>query len=355
MKPRLLWKLLLNNSIPIIGIIMVVMWLALDQLAADYFMVLMKKYHIEPTGIHHMFVTAVHRYLVWATLAALALALLLSYLLTRRILRPLFQMTEITREIASGTYSVRVEIPSRDEIGQLADSFNQMADSLERLDRLRKTMVADVAHELRTPLTNLRGYMEALSDGVIPPSRETFTMLQDEILRLVSLVEDLQQLAKADAAKAFINRQPLSLHELIEQMLQLYRVNFTEKQIRVETRFVPSTATVPADRDKLLQVVRNLTENAWKFTPQRGKVTVATETVANGFKVTFTNTGDGISAEDLPYIFERFYRAERSRSRETGGAGIGLSIVKELIEAHGGKVGAESSAGLTSVWFVLPL
>jgi len=354
MKPRLLWKLLLNNSIPIIGIIIVVMWLTMDQLAADYFMVLMKKYHIEPTEIHHMFVTSVHRYLAWATLAALALALLLSYLLTRRILRPLFQMTDNTREIASGNYAVRVGISSRDEIGQLADSFNQMADSLERLDRLRKTMVADVAHELRTPLTNLRGYMEALSDGVIPPSHDTFRLLQDEILRLVSLVEDLQQLAKADAAKAFMNRQPLSLHLLIEQMLRLYSANFIEKQIHLETRFDPSAGNVLADRDKLLQVVRNLTENAWKFTPRQGKVTVSTEKVLEGFKVIFTNTGDGISAEDLPYIFERFYRAERSRSRESGGAGIGLSIVKELIEAHGGRVGAESSGGLTSVWFILP-
>jgi two-component system sensor histidine kinase BaeS len=354
MKPRLLWKLLLLNSVPVIGIIILVVWLAVDHLAANYFMILMQRYHIEPTNTHHMFIAAVHRYLAWAALAALFLALLLSYLLTRRILRPLYLMTSATAKIASGTYSERLEITSRDEIGHLAGSFNRMADSLEKLDNLRKTMVADAAHELRTPLTNLRGYMEALSDGVIPPSTDTFRMLQDEIMRLVGLVEELQQLAKADTARAFLNRQELSLHGLIEQILRLYGPNFLDKQIRVETRFSPSADTVRADRDRLLQVLRNLLENAWKFTPKQGTVIVSTERTTEGIKVLFKNSGEGIPAEDLPHIFERFYRAERSRSRETGGAGIGLSIVRELVEAHGGSVGSESSGGVTSIWFVLP-
>jgi len=354
MKNRLIWKLLFINIVPVIGIIILVVWLAIDQLAAKYFMALMNKYDVSPTDIHQMFLTAIHTYLIWATGAALFLAFILSYLLTRRVLRPLSQMTAVTREVAAGNYSSRVDVVTQDEVGDLGLAFNRMADSLEQVEGLRKTMVADVAHELRTPLTNLRGYLEALNDGVLPPSQGTFQMLQEEILRLVHLVEDLQQLAKADAARAYLNRQRFSLFEALNQMLELYRSNFEEKGISVATSFTENTEQITADRDKLLQAVRNLIENAWKYTHEGGKVTVATERVPEGIKVLFSNTGASISEENLPYIFERFFKADRSRSREAGGAGIGLSIVKELIEAHEGHVGAESSDKETRVWFIIP-
>ncbi|MDH3330402.1 MAG: HAMP domain-containing protein, partial [Desulfobulbaceae bacterium] len=177
MKNRLIWKLLFINIVPVIGIIILVIWLAIDQLAAKYFMALMNKYDVSPTDIHQMFLTAIHTYLLWATGAALCLAFLLSYLLTRRVLRPLSQMTTVTREVSAGNYSARVDVVTQDEVGDLGIAFNRMADSLEQVERLRKTMVADVAHELRTPLTNLRGYLEALNDGVLPPSQGTFQML----------------------------------------------------------------------------------------------------------------------------------------------------------------------------------
>lgn len=353
MKQRLLWKLLLIN-VPVIAVIILVIWLAIDQLAATYFMVLMEKYMVAPTETHQAFLAAVHRYLIWASLAALALAFVLSYLLTRRVLRPLSEMTGITRELASGRFSTRVEVLSQDEVGQLGLAFNRMADSLAQVEQLRKTMVADLAHELRTPLTNLRGYLEALSDEVLPPSRETFGVLQQEILRLVHLVEDLQQLARADAAKALLQRQPLSLAEEIDQLLRLFRPNFEAKGIAVISHFAPGSEVVNADRDKLLQALRNLVENAWKYTPANGQVEVASKPVAGGVRVLFSNSGEGIAAQDLPFIFERFFRADRSRSRDAGGAGIGLAIVKELIEAHGGRVGAESSPGETRIWFTLP-
>jgi len=353
-KNRLIWKLLFINIVPVIGIIILVIWLAIDQLAAKYFMALMNKYDVSPTDIHQMFLTAIHTYLLWATGAALCLAFLLSYLLTRRVLRPLSQMTTVTREVSAGNYSARVDVVTQDEVGDLGIAFNRMADSLEQVERLRKTMVADVAHELRTPLTNLRGYLEALNDGVLPPSQGTFQMLQEEILRLVHLVEDLQQLAKADVARAYLNRQEFSLFEALNQMLELYRPNFEEKGISVTTGFTENTEQVTADRGKLLQAVRNLIENAWKYTLPGGKVVVSTERVQEGIKVLFVNSGTGISEDNLPYIFERFFKADRSRSREAGGAGIGLSIVKELVEAHGGLVGAESSDRETRVWFIIP-
>lgn len=355
MKHRLIWKLLLINILPVIAIVVLVIWLAIDQLAADYFMVLMDKYDVSPTETHAMFLAAIHRYLLWASLAGFGLALLLSYLLIRRVLRPLSQMTTITRDYAAGQFGERVKISSADEVGQLGVAFNRMADSLERLEMLRKTMVADVAHELRTPLTNLRGYHEALIDGVIPPSEETSQMLQTEILRLVHLVEDLGQLARADAAQAFLDRREMSLHQAIRQMLDLNRPVFEEKQIAIELQFSPDSEFVTADQDKLLQAIRNLVENCWKYTAASGRMMIRTDRVDDSVKVSFINSGPGIASEDLPYVFERFYRADRSRSRDAGGAGIGLSIVKQLIEAHGGKVGVESSASETLFWFSLPL
>jgi two-component system sensor histidine kinase BaeS len=354
MKGRLLWKLLFINIVPVIGVIILLVWFAIDQLAARYFMALMQRYDVSPTDIHQMFLTAVHRYLLWASLAALAVAFILSFLLTRRVLRPLSQMSRITQKMAAGDFTSRVETGSRDEVGQLGLAFNRMADSLEQLEQLRKNMVADIAHELRTPLTNLRGYVEALNDAVLPPSSETFQMLEQEILRLVHLVQNLQQLAKADAARAYLNREELLLSEIIDQIIAIHLPILQPKKITVVTRYDPRAEKIVADRDKLLQAMGNLMENGCKYTPAGGRITVSTERLAEGVKVLFTNTGISISAADLPYIFERFFRADRSRSRDAGGAGIGLAIVKELIAAHGGRIGAESSDNETTIWFVLP-
>jgi two-component system sensor histidine kinase BaeS len=354
-RKHLLWKLLIGSIVPVIAVIVLLVWFAIDQLAADYFSVLMKQYHIDPVDSHRMFLTAIHRYLVWASLAALALAFVLNYLLTRRMLRPLLRMTAITRQVARGNYAERVDVVSADEVGQLARAFNQMADSLEKVERLRKNMVADVAHELRTPLTNLRGCLEAMGDGVIPASRETFTILENESMRLVRLVEDLQQLARADAARAFLDRKEISLHQQLHQIAELYRLQFQEKEITVQWQLEPGTDMVTADRDKILQAIRNLVDNAWKYTPTRGTVIISAARTADGIKTVFANTCEGIDEQSLPFIFERFFRAERSRSRDVGGAGIGLAIVKELIEAHGGQVGAESDTAWTRVWFTLPV
>jgi len=349
MKLRLLPKLLLIN-LPVIGIIILTIWLAIDHLAANYFMVLMDEYMVAPTETHQAFLDAIHRYLVWASLAGLGLALLFSYLLTRRVLRPLARMTEISDEVASGEFAGRVDISSEDEVGQLGEAFNRMADSLTQIEQLRRNMVSDIAHELRTPLTNLRGYLEALSDEVVPPSKPTFEMLQQEILRLVNLVEDLQQLSRAEAAHAYLNRQNLNLPETIEQMLALYRPNFEASQQQVELDFASGAATVQADRDKLLQAIRNLVDNAAKYAPEKSIIRIRGERTGSNIKVVFANGGEQIPADALPQLFQRFYRADPSRSREGGGAGIGLAIVKELIEAHGGEVGAESDPVETRIW-----
>ncbi|MCG6862292.1 MAG: HAMP domain-containing protein [Chromatiaceae bacterium] len=353
MRNRLLWKLL-GINIPVIAGVILVVWLAIDYLAAGYFTVLMNEYHISPDEANGIFLDAIHRYLLWASLCALGLAGALSFLLTRKVLRPLFQMMEVTGRLAAGDYGARVHVTSNDEIGQLGFAFNHMADSLRRIEQLRKTMVADAAHELRTPLTNIRGYLEALHDGVIPPSKATFSMLQLEILRLTKLSEDLLLLARADTAKRDIRRQSLSLRRLVEKVLDLNRPRFETKKLAIEVRISKDADRVVADRDKLLQVVTNLADNGWQYTPEGGHLVISTERTEAGIRTTFANTGEAIAEEDIPFIFERFFRADKSRSREHGGAGIGLSIVKELVEAHGGQVGAASAAGENRIWFILP-
>ena len=355
MRQRLLWKLLVGHIVPVFAVIALLVWRAIDRRAAGYYRLFVERQDVAPAEAHRIFLNAIHSDLIWGTVATLALTLLLTYLLTSWVLRPLFQITAITRKVADGDYTERVKVVSRYEVGQLADAFNHMAENLEMIERLRKNMVADIAHELRTPLTNLRGYLEGLSDSVIPPSPDTFRMLEQEVLRLVHLVEDLQQLARADAAKAFLDRRELSLHELLGQIMNLYRPNFQEKEIEVQWHLEPGSDIVTADRDKLLQAIRNLADNAWKYTPRRGMVTISALRSGDGIKTVFTNTGAVIAEKDIPYLFERFFRADRSRSRDAGGAGIGLAIVKELIEAHGGTVGADSDESGTRVWFILPI
>jgi two-component system sensor histidine kinase BaeS len=355
MRQRLLWKLLVGHIVPIFALFALLIWRAIDRRAADYFKELEIHFHVSPVDLHRHFLETVHHNLFWGVLIALAVTLLFTYLLTSWVLRPLLQITAITKKVADGNYSERVKALSRYEGGQLADAFNHMADNLEKVERLRKNMVADISHELRTPLTNLRGYLEGLSDSVISPTPETFRMLEQEVLRLVSLVEDLQQLAKADAAEAFLDVQKVSLHELLAQLMDLYRPNFQDKKIDVQWQLEPGSDAVAADRDKLLQAIRNLADNAWKYTPPRGVVTISTQRTADGIKTVFANSGAIIATDDIPYLFERFFRADRSRSRDAGGAGIGLAIVKELIEAHGGTVGADSDESGARVWFTLPV
>ena len=353
MKKRIIWKLL-GINILIIGFAIIIVWLAIDYLAADYLAKLMEKYQVSPIDTSKMFTDAVHRYLIWATLASIALAALLSFVLVKRVLGPLQQMIETTRKIAAGDYSARVPIKSLDEVGQLAQAFNRMADSLQQIEQLRKSMTIDVAHELRTPLTNIQGYLEALIDDVVSASRETYELLLEETLRLVSLVEDILQLAKADAARVDLQKEKILLKALIDQVFDSFGSGFDQKGIGIEMQIGQSADAVRADPTKLTQVVRNLIQNAWEYTPTGGNLRISTQLRSAEIRVVFSNSGGEIAQKDLPFIFERFFRGEKSRSRKHGGAGIGLAIVKELIEAHGGQVGAEISEGQTHIWFTLP-
>jgi two-component system sensor histidine kinase BaeS len=274
----------------------------------------------------------------------------------RRVLAPLTQMNEISREIAAGNFALRVPASTQDEVGQLARAFNQMSESLEKIENLRRNLMIDVAHELRTPLTNIRGYLEALNDGVLPPSADTLSLLQDETQRIVQLVEDVLQLAKADAARDNLKLESADLSLLVNGALDVFARNFADKAIQVKFSAPDDSIQLLADQNRLTRVFRNLTDNAAKYTPREGNVRVRVESDTQIARVCYINSIDTLLPDDLPHIFERFYRGEKSRSRQHGGAGIGLAIVKELVEAHKGKVSAQRMDGdLLQVLIELPL
>lgn len=353
MRQYLILKLL-GIHLVVIAFVMVVVWLSIDTLAAGYFVTLMEKYNISPEPAHAMFVSAVHRYLIWASLAAVILAVVLSFVMMRRVLAPLIRMTVISREIAAGNFTVKVPVVTRDEVGQLAGAFNRMAESLEKIENLRRTLMIDVAHELRTPLTNIRGYLEALAEGVLPPSKDTFSLLRRESLRLGQLVEDVLQLARADAAHGRLEREPADLKELVAESMAPFSNAFKKKSIVLHVLAPDDPVMVKVDRVRLSRVLRNLTDNAARYVPQNGDLEIGIEKDADTVRVVFSNDCGNLSAGDLPNLFERFYRGEKSRSRQHGGAGIGLAIVKELVEAHGGTVGAELIENRIRIWFTLP-
>jgi signal transduction histidine kinase len=353
-KRYLILKLLAIHLV-VICFVMVIVWFSIDMLAAGYFVTLMEKYNVSPGPAHEMFVSAVHRYLLWAFLGAVTLAVVLSFLMMRRVLAPLSRMSVITREIAAGNFSARVPTGTQDEVGQLARAFNHMAAGLEEIETLRRTLMIDVAHELRTPLTNIRGYLEALSDRVLPFSTETFTLLQSETLRLAELVEDVLQLARADAAHGQLDRQPVDLVDEVKTTLDYFARAFDKKSVTVNFHSAYETLIIPADRRRMARVLRNLTDNAARYAPAGSAVDIRLDADSRDARIDYINSSDHIVAADLPLLFERFYRGEKSRSRQHGGAGIGLAIVKELVEAHDGQVAAVLLDGRVRIRLTLPI
>jgi signal transduction histidine kinase len=301
-----------------------------------------------------MFVDSVHRYLIWGSLLAISVSSVFNFFIMRRMLAPLTRMTRITRKVAAGDFSDQIPVTTVDEIGQLARSFNRMMEGLAHLQKLRQTMIVDAAHELKTPLTNLQGYLEAIVDRVVPPSPETFRLLQEESKRLGDLVSDMLKLARAGGSDLNLDIIKIHLSEAVTHLLEMFRLKLTEKNIRVDTGGLDPGCRIYADPHKLAQVLHNLFQNAIQYTNTGGGLRIFSEQLGDSTRVTFANTSDRLGAEDLPYIFERFYRGEKSRSREFGGAGIGLAIVKDIIEAHKGSVGARIDGTEVHVWFTLP-
>jgi two-component system sensor histidine kinase BaeS len=284
-------------------------------------------------------------------LGVLLIAALVMVFTGRRLVRPILALTGAAQRMTNGDHAARVPVTGRDEVARLGHAFNAMAESIQHHDHQRKAMVSDVAHELRTPLANIKGYLVASEDGVVPLDRELVTSLLEEAGLLERLIADLQDLALADAGKLKIHPELRDLSELAQQVVSAHRPAAEGAGVTL-TAEVNGPAPAVVDNARIRQALGNLVSNAIRFTPTDGKVMVGVRRVGNGYNLTVTDNGAGISAEHLPYLFDRFYRAEHSRSRATGGSGLGLAITKHLVEAHRGTIAATSRLGHGSTFTI---
>jgi signal transduction histidine kinase len=289
-----------------------------------------------------------------AVVIAVAISVALAVVLAAWLSRPLRQMARAAERIAGGDYTTRVPGGGPNELASLADSFNSMAQSLADQEKDRTDFIANAAHELRTPLTNLQGYLEALRDGVVAPTQEQFRSLHEEAQRLVRLSRSLEALAVNRRSEGVVRRENVDVAKAIRSAYEVARPGFEAKAIGVDMS-LPDGLYARAEPDDLAQVLANLLQNASRYTPQGGSAAIHASGRRSRVLVTVSNTGDGIPDADLPHVFERFYRVEKSRDAARGGAGIGLAIVKQLVEASGGRVGADSDGRLTRFWFSLPV
>ncbi|MDA0735452.1 MAG: ATP-binding protein [Chloroflexi bacterium] len=282
--------------------------------------------------------------LILSGLLAVGVAMILTFFVSHRILSRVESLSRVSRMAAHRDFSGRAEVTSRDEVGELARTFNSMLEELSRTEELRRNLVADVVHELRTPVTNIRGYVEGIADGVIQPDNATLDSIHSETLLLARLIEDLQDLALAESGQMQLRFQPCNLDSLVRSASNSMQPSTNAKQVGLIV-MDSSDIVIDADPQRINQVLRNLLANALMHTPTEGQIQIKTNLQNGNVLVSVKDTGPGIPPEELGHIFDRFYRVDKSRSRSTGGVGLGLTITKHLVEAHDGTIEAFSPEG----------
>ena len=291
------------------------------------------------------FLTSVNHSLWLAVLFAGLTALLLALLFANTLLKPLHTLKAAAEQMEQGDLSQRVSITDKGEIGALAHAFNTMAESLSRSEQARRNLVSDVAHELRNPLMNIRGYLELLAEGVLEPTPQTLASLYEETSLLSRLIADLQDLSLAEAGQLHLTRQPISLQEVVSQAAHMVQPHLAEKHLALHVHIPSDLPRIEADHERVAQILRNLLSNAIRYTPSQGEIHLTASRSESGVTISIRDTGVGIAPEHLPSLFERFYRADSSRTRATGGTGLGLAIVKQMVQAHGGQITVASQKG----------
>ncbi len=301
-------------------------------------------------------ISAFRRSVLWAGLAVGGIGVASIFLVTRRILVPVRHLTLAVGKMAQGDFLQRVPVKGQGEIGQLAQTFNDMASELERAEKHRKQLIADVAHELRTPLTNARGYVEAIKDGLMSPEGEAIEAIYRQVDRLSKLVDDLRLLSLAESGYLELNLEPDSIPELLRSTVESFEPLARAKGVDIHLDCQGYLPLVMIDRARIDQVASNLIRNAIFHTPSGGSVKLRAYYESDKVFVVVSDSGEGIPEDALPYVFERFYRSDRSRSRSSGGTGLGLAIARQLIEAHGGAIRVSSVLGKGSEFtFSMPL
>jgi signal transduction histidine kinase len=313
----------------------------------------------EPPGLNPQeaqFLQRTNEALIFAMLGALLVALAIGILLARTLTRPLQALTRAAQNITQGQLEQEVRVGANDEIGQLAVAFNRMSQEVARVNQLRRQMTADIAHDLRTPLTVISGYVESMRDGDLKPTPERFALIYSEIERLQNLVGDLRMLSMADAGELSLNPQSLSPKNLLERAATLFRHQAEGQEVSIQVEASDELPSIGVDEARMIQVLGNLISNALRYTLSGGTIILAAQSFGDEVEIDVEDTGVGIPEEELPYIFNRFHRGDKSRHTETGETGLGLAIVKALVEAHGGNVTAESKPGEgTIIRLVFPI
>ncbi|MEO8395174.1 MAG: ATP-binding protein [Chloroflexota bacterium] len=274
-----------------------------------------------------------------------AAALLIGLLLSRQFLRPLGELTKAIRSMKGGELSQQVQVRTHDELGELAQTFNQMSEEIHRANQLRKQMTADIAHDLRTPLSVITGYLEGLRDGTLKPTPARFDVMYDETQLLKRLIDDLRTLSLADAGELKLFFQSVQPRELLEGIKQSFEPMAAEKQVKLQVQADENLPVLQIDRERMAQVLANLVSNALRYTPADGVITLLARRQTDRVELIVKDTGTGMEADKVPYIFERFYRVEQSRHQSEGESGLGLAIAKSIVEAHHGAIKAESRVG----------
>ena len=294
------------------------------------------------------------RFTNWALLAATAvsvmLALILGYVLTRTLTRPVKDLTSATQAIAEGELGQQVPVRSKDELGELTETFNQMSADLAFATEARKQMTADIAHDLRSPLTVLSGYLESMEDGVLQPTPERLAAMHDEVSHLQHLVTDLRTLSLADAGELKLNLQPVDVQRLLRKTAVSFQHQAQIQEIDLSVKKADNLPKINGDEARLTQLINNLVTNALRHTKENGRIQLSASPQQNNIQIRIADNGEGISAEDLPHIFDRFYRGDKSRHSEQ--SGMGLAIAKSIVDAHNGKIWADSKRGQGTIFFI---
>lgn len=297
------------------------------------------------------FLNTLNNLLLWSAVAASCVSLAFGIYMAKRLSGPINRAIGVAKRIAKGEFDGRIrEASDTREIIDLTETVNSLAETLGRQDLQRKRLTADVAHELRTPIATLQSHLEAMIDGVWAPDVERLTSCHEETERLSRLVGDLERLARYESENLILDKSRFDLSAVISRIVTNFESQYRNKGI--ELKFTPREAIVEADEDKLSQVLINLISNAWKYSAAGGSVEISIVDAGDEIRTSISDTGAGISAEDLPYVFERFYRTDKSRSRLTGGSGIGLTIAKAIVEAHKGRISVSSEINRGSVFTV---
>ena len=313
----------------------------------------------EPPGLNQQeaqFLQRINQALVFAILGALLVALVMGILLARTLTGPLQALTRAAQSITEGQLEQQVKVKTNDEVGQLAAAFNLMSQEVARVNLLRRKMTADIAHDLRTPLTVISGYIESMRDGVLKPTPERLELIYSEIELLEKLVEDLRMLSLADAGELSLNPQSISPKVLLEHAADLFRHQAEGQNVAIEVQASDDLPDIRVDEARMMQVLGNLVSNSLRYTPAEGRISLSAQRSGDRLAISVHDTGEGIAAAELPYIFDRFHRADKSRHNESGETGLGLAIVKALVEAQGGSTSAESNPGEgTSIQLIFPV